>query len=851
MRTLLAALLALAPFPGLAQKGDRPGEQQTALIAPELIPPAPPLPPAEALQSFKVAPGFKLELIAAEPLVGDPIALTFSPAGAIYVLEMRGFMPNVDGVGEDQPLGRVVLLQDTNRDGVMDQQTVFADNLVMPRALALVRDGLLVAEPPHLWFFRDTNGDGKADTRDEVASDYGDPRNPEHTANGLLYALDNWIYSANHTNRFRYANGKWERDSTILRGQWGISQDDFGRLFYDDNSDHLRVDLIPSRYFSRNRDAGRLIGINFQAARDQRVWPARVNPGINRGYQTGMIRNGRLAVFTAACAPLIFRGDGFAPEFRGNAFIAEPAGNLVRRSILRETNGFMVATNAYDQAEFIASTDERFRPVNLYTGPDGYLYIVDMYRGIIQHKLYVTTYLRKQIESRNLANPTGLGRIWRVSPVAAPLRALPRMPAALRTLDLIPYLSYTNGWWRDTAQRLLVESADPATVVPLQTMALRAASPMTRLHALWTLEGMGRLDPPTVQTALRDAHPKVLAQAIRLSEPFLTVVLPQTNLLAALLGLMANRQPEIQLQLALTFGELQMPLAEEALLRLSRQNPGNTLIRDAVVSGLGGREISFIEKILAQPDAAAEQPDRAYLVSALGRGVMTQRDPVKTTTLLNLTAAQPPVSWRQLALLDGMIGAIRVVGTNRAAVLQRPIKLAAKPPAIDLLARVIHPEVTNRLDKVRTLLTWPGQPDYDQERMAPPLSAEEQARFEAGKIAYAATCAACHQPNGLGQEGLAPPLVDSEWVLGSVNRLGRIVLQGARGPFHVKGQIYELDMPTLGVMEDDQIAAALTYIRREWGHAASPVSPATIKKMREETAQREEGWTEAELLKIP
>jgi len=249
----LLALCFAAAAPLLAQNGDRPGEVQAPPAAHIKVPPSPALSVDEAMKTFKVAPGFRMEIVAAEPLVHEPIAMTFGPDGRLWVVEMRGYMPDVDAKGEDAPIGSIAVLTDTDGDGRMDKRTVFLDKLVMPRALALVGDGLLVAEPPHLWFARDTNGDGVADEKTEVAADYGATVNPEHTSNGLMWALDNWIYSANHTVRFRYAGGgKFTREGTVTRGQWGISQDDTGRIYYNSNSDPLRVDVIPSAYLKRN-----------------------------------------------------------------------------------------------------------------------------------------------------------------------------------------------------------------------------------------------------------------------------------------------------------------------------------------------------------------------------------------------------------------------------------------------------------------------------------------------------------------------------------------------------------------------------------------------------------------------
>jgi hypothetical protein len=289
------AFLLLAAAPAvLAQIGDRqdrPGVVQKSLVPAELIPPAPALSPEDALKSFRLAPGIKLELAAAEPQVQEPVAIAFSPDGRMWVVEMRGYMPDLDGTGEDAPVGRVVVLADRDRDGRYEESKTFIDELILPRAIALVADGVLVGAPPELAFWRDTDGDGKADRKDVVATDYGvrvDPKrphlaNPERAPNSLLWAYDNWIYSAAYTKKFRYGKGQWETGSTLFRGQWGLTQDSFGRLYYGSNSDSLRVDVIFSDYLQRNPHYTRLAGTNVNGAENQLVWPARVTPGINRG----------------------------------------------------------------------------------------------------------------------------------------------------------------------------------------------------------------------------------------------------------------------------------------------------------------------------------------------------------------------------------------------------------------------------------------------------------------------------------------------------------------------------------------------------------------------------------------
>jgi mono/diheme cytochrome c family protein/glucose/arabinose dehydrogenase len=847
-RILLVCWLTAVPALH-AQHGDRPGEVQKQPSF--VIPPSPVLKPEESLKSFRLAPGFRIELVASEPLIHDPVAITFDPDGRIWVVEMRGYMPNVDGTGEGEPKGRIVILEDTDGDGKMDKSTVFLDDLFLPRAIALVRGGALVADPPKLWFCRDTNGDGKADEKIEVAKDYGDRNSPEHTANGLLWALDNWIYSANSTTRFRSLEEDWKRTPTSFRGQWGISQDDFGRLFFNANEDQLRCDLVPSAYLVRNPSYRTLIGLNFQVIKEQSVWPIRVNPGVNRGYRPGQLRpDGTLATFTAACAPLVYRGDNFPPEFHGNVFVCEPAGNLVHRDILAEKDGFITAKRAYEKSEFLASTDERFRPVNLNVGSDGALYVVDMYRGLLQHRIFVTSYLRQQILSRGLESPLNLGRIYRVVSDSKPLGPKPHLYKA-NSADLVKDLSHPNGWWRDTAQQLLVERGDGSVAPTLKAIATTDTNQVTRIHALWTLDGMGQLDRQTLLKALDCHFPKVRATAIRLMEPMLKNS-DKPEVLARLLKLIsADNSPDVQLQLALTFGEVNDPVAEQGMVQIANTSAANPLVREALLSGLVVHELEFLEELLADKSWRVMEPGRGELLHSLAQCVFTEGKARRIESLLDMTAKQTgSFAWRQMALLEGMTAGSPAKGKKAPAYVKR-IKFTMEPAGLLALEKLSDKQAHDLVEKVDSLIIWPGKPGYEPDPPVVPLTAEQTTRFETGKTLFDATCAQCHQPHGLGQEGLAPPLADSEWVLGPDRRLARIALQGVHGTLHVKGRTYELDMPAFGSgFTDDQVAAILTYIRRSWEHTAKPVDPETVKEVRAETAKREDAWSEAELLKV-
>ena len=842
---VLSALSLVSTTLGqIGDEADKKGQIQKALVPAELIPPAPALTPDEALKSFEVAPGYKLEIAAADPLVQEPVAIAFGPDGRMWVVEMRGYMPDLDGNGEDLPVGRVVVLRDRDGDGRYDESTVFVDNLILPRAIALVGDGALIGAPPELNFWRDTDGDGTADQKIPVATDYGvktDPKrphlaNPERAPNNLTWAFDNWIYSTAYNKKFRYVKGNWETGPTLFRGQWGLSQDDFGRLYHCSNSDYLRVDIIHSDYLQRNPNLTRLAGTNVNAAENQFVWPARVNPGINRGYRPEMLREGKLKEFTAVNSTWIYRGD-LMPEFYGNVFAAEPSANFVRRSVLTAENGTLLGRNAYDKAEFIASTDERFRPVGFSTGPDGALYVVDLYRGVLQHRISLTSYLRNQSEQRALDKGVHFGRIYRIVPANRPAPRATQL-APLTTVQWVERLSHPNAWWRETAQRLLVERQDSTVVPAIRQVALTGRQPMGRVHALWTLEGMNALDRATVFTALDHQSPLVRAAALRLGERFLKgdgrAEFTERMLMAA-----EAPAPEVQLQAVLSLGEAADPEIDLVVAGLVRTNPKNTFLRDAFLSGLAHRELRLLERLARSSAWTGEDAPGAGIFSGLARAIFTSRD-LSAIERVTALAAAPAAGKRRQALLDGFVLA--------ATTTRRPLQFLTEPAGWAELEK--DPAQKARIAKLNAIVLWPGKAGVPATAAVKPLTAEEQARFDAGKALFTTVCAACHQIDGRGLDGLAPPLLDSEWVLGVPERAIRIVLKGVRGPISVAGRMHTGDMPAFGIFDDGQIASVLTYVRREWGHSASPVTPAQVQAARAATAGHSDAWSPQELMMV-
>jgi mono/diheme cytochrome c family protein len=783
--------------------------------------------------TFHLPPGFVAECVAQEPLVEHPVALAFDPDGKrIWVCEMRGYMPDFNADGEDQPTGRISVLQDTDGDGKMDKSTVFLDHLVLPRAVGLARDGVLLGAPPLLLFCRDTNGDGKSDQQTVVADDYGDRFNPENQANGLMYGLDNWIYSAAYGKRFRNIAGQWISDVIPIGGQFGITQDDFGHQFFNTNSNYLRGNLVPAEYTVRN-PAYRAAGANVEIDHDQACWPSHP-AAINRGYRKGDLRDGRLRDFTAACSPCIYRGGLFGDQFDGNAFVCEATSNFVRRSIIQQNGNSLTAHNAYNQHEFLASDNERFRPVNLYTGPDGALWVVDMAQGILQHKLSLTNYLKNKYHKRELDEHRMCGRIFRIYREGTKLYQ-PVDMTKLKSAELVALLSHPNGWWRDTAQRLLVERNFSGVSGALKEVLKSNPSVVARIHALWTLEGMRRLDPKTARAALSDSDARVRAQAIRATE-FLLNSPVREEILPDLLKRSTDDSAVVRLQFALTMSAIGTADSDRALVTLLG-GKNDIYTRDGAISGLRGRELDFLKRLLADPSWSQQSDSRPEVLSALANGIVGEANPKRVDELFELVASQTNASgWRGNALAKGMIEA----GSSKTR--RKPIMLASEPAGFA--------SVSKRLGRAAGHFVWPGKPGYVPPPPPVPLNTEQQARFELGRQVYMKVCIQCHKPDGMGLTGLAPPLAGSEWVLGPDQRMARIVLSGLRGPVTVNGQSFNLNMPSLAALSDEQIAGAMTFVRRSWENDATPVEPQTIAQVRTETHNRIEAWTEPELLKL-
>lgn len=596
LQLLIAGLLLDYGSPATLDHHTSIYKEEDSLTFRKNIPPSPVFSPLESLARMKVENGFEVKLVAAEPLVVAPVAMNFDDKGRMWVLEMQGYMPDTAGRGEDKPVGKIVILTDTNNDGVADLRKVFLDSLVMPRAICLIEEGILVAEPPNLWYVSNKNDlHGKKVLVDGAYTMGG---NVEHWPNGLYRALDNWIYSANSIKRYRKAGDKWLIEKTFDRGQWGISQDDAGRLYYNNNSFNLLGDYFSPQLGAANANQKRVAGFNEKIVSDNRVYPARPTPGVNRGYLKGTLDDSlRLIAFTAASGPVIYRGDLFGADYQGNAFVGEPSANLIKRDVLVNTGNKVSGTQALIGREFLASTDERFRPVTLYNGPDGALYIIDMYRGIIQHKTYLTPYLKNEIKIRELTQPLSCGRIYKIVPVNKAVKQVnyPADPDQLAELLLNP-----NGSVRDKAQQLLIDRKATQAIPLLHKYLQWTDKPLTVVHALWTLEGLGALKPEDISPLLTQSSWAIRMQALTVLP---SVINKKTyplyaNVLKQVLGMKDSLAAPYIAFLAQNIQPLDKAMANRLLLNVIKQYPQDIYVADAAISSLKDKEGEFIRTMV-------------------------------------------------------------------------------------------------------------------------------------------------------------------------------------------------------------------------------------------------------------
>ena len=474
--------------------------------------------PEEAMKRIKLQKGFKLELVASEPIINEPVIIEWDANGRLYVVEMNTYMQDIDGKNQKEATSRVVRFEDTNGDNKMDKHTVFIDGLILPRMiLPTTKDKVIVRETDSfdLYSYEDTNGDGRADKKKLVFKGGRRGGNLEHQPSGLRWNIDNWMYVTYTNRRYRLRpNGMIEAEQIAVgTGQWGVAYDEMGQLFFS-TAGGERV----AHHFQIMPMYGSLSLPGEMKSGFEVPYPITATPDVQGGLRR-IKPNGTLNKFTGCCGPSVYLGDNGPKEMYGDYIVCEPVGRLIRRAKVNKINGKNVLSNVYPGEEFIASSDMNFRPVNSATGPDGALYICDMYRGIIQEGNWLRkgSYLRPVVEKYKLQNNTRRGRIYRVVHESYKKVKQPRMYEE-NTSELVKHLFNKNGWWRITAQKEIILRQDKSIVPELKNMAVNGRG-IGRVHAIWALEGLGVADVDFALSMLRDTDSRVRETAIRLIEP--------------------------------------------------------------------------------------------------------------------------------------------------------------------------------------------------------------------------------------------------------------------------------------------------------------------------------------------
>lgn len=779
-------------------------------------------------------------------MVQEPISIVFDEDGRLWVVEMRGYMVDIDRHEDSVRVGRVSVLEDTDGDGVMDKSTVYLDSLMMPRALGLIKGGALLSESNSLWITQDLDGDLKADTKILLDSTYASNGLVEHSDNGLLLNTDNWYYNVKSSLRYRLLNDRWVRDSTEFRGQWGVSHDDEGRLFYNYNWSQLHADLVPPNYLGRNKNHKPSTGIDHGLTIDRRVYPIRSTPAVNRGYIPGTLDSEeKLIEFTAACSPLVLRSTVFPDEYYGNVFVCEPAGNLIKRNVLQKSGFMLSASDPNPGREFLASTDERFRPVNTTVGPDGALYIADMYHGIIQDGKYATPYLREKTLERKLDQPIHLGRIWRVVPENWQ-PSVPQKLSGAPASQLVKNLSHPDGWHRDMAQRLLVERADPSVTNELVELVKNSDDTLARFHALWALEGLNQSDPGLLLSLLVDGSPFIQITSLRILEPLAQkdpVLLGQLE--TALLTTYSSAPIEQVLQIALSSAALNPAFSHPMLADIAGKYGESPVIRDAVLSSLEDQEFAFLTELWESPDWQQQAQAKEIFLEMVTTAIFNKRDPRELASLLALlNVKESQFGWKEQTVVTGL--AIQAGNIDKKG----PVKLAAAPA---ILSQPTSTFDSSKLQLLSAMFEWPGHTATAASNAGiNVLDDAGRDQFALGRQHYLTTCAGCHGTDGAGISRFAPPLAGSDWVTGDEKRLALIILHGIEGPIDVLGKKYGAPdilpvMPAHSTLDDENIASILTYIRNEWGNNAGAVSRRLVGGTRVTSQGRVIPWTQDEL----
>ncbi len=601
------------------------------------LPRIPPKDGEAALKSFKIHEGFHVEPIAVEPLVTDPVSVCYDADGRLYVVEMRGYP-----YPENSPSGNVTLLEDRDGDGRFDRSTIFVDGLSWPTGIVPYDGGVFIAVVPDIIYAKDTDGDGKADVRKVIFTGFGG-QNVQALLNGLLWGSDGWIYGVAGGNggeiknmvhpeakpvSVRGRDFRFKPDASVFEaasggGQFGHSFDDWGHRFTCNNSNHIRQIVLPSHYLERNpalavpavvddipAEGPAAPVYRISSAEPWRIVRTRqraADPELRKKLPpTELVATG---FFTSATGVTIYRGTAYPPEYRGNAFIGDVGGNLVHRKIMSKNGAEFRATRADKNVEFLASTDNWFRPVNFANTPNGTLLIVDMYRETIEHPFSIPEPIKKHLD---LTSGKDRGRLYELLYEGTKRRAKPALSKA-STTELVKTLADPDAWWRETAQRLLIERKDPAAIPLLKQLVEQRPNALARVHALCTLDVLGALEADDLKRLIDspvspyDADPGVREVVARLAER-----LKSDRVLW--MRLVLDNDPMVRFQLALSCGGIDDGTAFGPLWVIAMRDAGDRWSRQAVMSSLrGSRASTLFDYLYTMKDFLDTAPGNVWI----------------------------------------------------------------------------------------------------------------------------------------------------------------------------------------------------------------------------------------------
>ena len=680
MRSLLAlALLTSATF----------AADEVLTVDARELPRFPAVEPANAPATFQIKPGFHADLVAGEPLVASPIAISFDENGRMFVVEMRDYSEQRD---EKPHLGRVRLVEDRDGDGKYDHASVFADDLPWPTAVIWANGGVFVAAAPDIWWLKDNDGDGRADVREVVFTGFttGNTRlNVQALPNSFAWGPDNRVHMQGGTgNRgvitcpkrpdlkpeetgardFWFDPRTFDFGFETGGGQYGMSYDNRGRRFVCNNSDHLRMFVFDSRYAARNKFCNLPAPLASVAADGPAAEVFRISPDepwrVIRtrwrvsGRVPGVVEGGgRVSgYFTGATGTTVYRGDAYGPDFVCNTFTGDAGGNLVHRKVIRADGVSVIGERPADErkAEFFASRDTWFRPVDFANAPDGTLYVIDMYREVIEHPWSIPEPIKQHLD---LTSGRDRGRIWRLAPDGFKPRPAPKLGSA-STAELVATLAHPNGWHRDTAARLLWERSDAAARPLLAKMLADGKSPLGRLHALRALASLDGLSEAVVLRALADEDDAVREFAVVLCEKQGREGRAPGALWKKLASLTEDPAPRVRMQLAFTLGEFSNDGVIDVLAALARRDVADSWIAPAVRSGPPERMAPLVAALARDAAFVASNAGAAFLVP-LATGVGARHDEKEVAALFALATTRPPKTALLAALGDGLARAGR------------------------------------------------------------------------------------------------------------------------------------------------------------------------------------------------